>query len=179
MEFFETSGRNLEAASGVKHHVALSVVGADRLPDARYSRAKSAQEKLIKASKIPYTIVRFTQFFQFVNGIAQSGTLGRTGRLSSAPLQPMASDDVAAALADATLRAPVDGTIEIAGLERIPLDRLARRCLSANQDQRQVVADAHARYFGAEINEQSLTPGDKRLGSIRFEDWLGRTLAQR
>jgi uncharacterized protein YbjT (DUF2867 family) len=115
-----------------------------------------------------------------VNGIAQSATVGQTVRLSPALLQPIASDDVAAALTDATLGAPVNGTIEIAGPERIPLDELARRYLSANQDQRQVVADAHARYFGAEINDQSLTPGENpRLGSIRFEDWLGRTLAQR
>jgi uncharacterized protein YbjT (DUF2867 family) len=183
LEFFKTSGRNLlaaEAAAGVRHHVALSVVGTDRLPDSGYLRAKLAQEKLIKASKIPYTIVRSTQFFEFVNGIAQSGTIGQTVRLSPAILQPIASDDVAAALADATLGAPVNGTIEIAGPERIPLDELVRRYLSANQDQRQVVADTHARYFGAEINDQSLTPRDNpRLGSIHFEDWLGRTLAQR
>jgi uncharacterized protein YbjT (DUF2867 family) len=179
LEFFETSGRNLlaaEAEAGVRHHVALSVVGTDRLPDSGYLRAKSAQEKLIKASKIPYTIVRSTQFFEFVNGIAQSGTVGQTIRLSPALLQPIASDDVAAALADATLGAPVNGTIEIAGPERIPLDGLARRYLSAHQDPRQVVTDAHARYFGAEINDQSLTPGGKaRIGSIRFEDWLSRS----
>ena len=179
LEFFQTSGRNLlaaEAVAGVKHHVALSVVGADRLPDSGYLRAKFAQEKLIKASKIPYTIVRSTQFFEFVNGIAQSGTVGQTVRLSPALLQPIASDDVAAALADATLGAPVNGTIEIAGPERLPLDELARRYLSANQDPRHVVADANARYFGAEINDQSLTPGDNpRLGSIRFEEWLSRS----
>ena len=179
LEFFQTSGRNLlaaEAAAGVKHHVALSVVGADRLPDSGYLRAKFAQEKLIKASKIPYTIVRSTQFFEFVNGIAQSGTVGQTVRLSPALLQPIASDDVAAALADATLGAPVNGMIEIAGPERTPLDELARRYLNANQDPRQVVADANARYFGAEINDQSLTPGDNpRLGSIRFEEWLSRS----
>src|SRR5262249_28125153 len=137
LEFFETSGRNLlaaEAAAGVRHHVALSVVGTDRLPDSGYLRAKSAQEKLIKASKIPYTIVRSTRSFQFVNGIAQSGTVGRTVRLSSALLQPVASDDVAAALADATLGAPVNGTIEIAGPERIPPDELAPRHFRATQD---------------------------------------------
>jgi uncharacterized protein YbjT (DUF2867 family) len=178
LEFFQTSGRNLlaaETAAGVKHHVALSVVGSDRLPDSGYLRAKMAQENLIKASKIPYTIVRSTQFFEFVNGIAQSATIGQTVRLSPAHLQPIASDDVAAAVADATLGAPVNGTIEIAGPERIPLDELARRFLRAIQDKRQVVADAHARYFGAELNDQSLTPGaNPRLGSIRFEDWLSR-----
>jgi uncharacterized protein YbjT (DUF2867 family) len=148
LEFFQAAGRNLlaaEAAAGVRHHVALSVVGTDRLPDSGYLRAKLAQEKLIKASKIPYTIVRSTQFFEFVNGIAQSGTVGQTVRLSPALLQPIASDDVAAALADATLGAPVNGTIEIAGPERLPLDELARRHLSANQDPRQIVGDAQAR----------------------------------
>lgn len=178
LEFFQTSGRNLlaaEAAAGVKHHVALSVVGSDRLPDSGYLRAKMAQESLIKASKIPYTIVRSTQFFEFVNGIAQAATVGQTVRLSPARLQPIASDDVAAAVAEATLGAPVNGVIEIAGPERIPLDELARRYLRAAKDPRQVVADAHARYFGTELNDQSLTPGDNpRLGSIRFEDWLSR-----
>jgi uncharacterized protein YbjT (DUF2867 family) len=176
LEFFETSGRNLlaaEAKAGVKHHVALSVVGSDRMPDSGYLRAKMAQEHLIKASKIPYTIVRSTQFFEFVNGIAQSATVGQTVRLSPAHLQPIASDDVVAALADATQGAPVNGMIEIAGPERIPLDELARRFLRATKDTRQVVADAHARYFGAELNDRSLTPGDSpRLGSIRFDDWL-------
>jgi uncharacterized protein YbjT (DUF2867 family) len=178
-QFFQTAGRNLlaaEAAAGVRHHVALSVVGTDRLPDSGYLRVKLAQENLIKASKIPYTIVRSTQFFEFLNGIAQSSTVGQTVRLSPALLQPIASDDVAAALADATLGAPVNGTMEIAGPERLPLDELARRYLSANQDRRQVVGDAKARYFGTVINDQSLTPGDNaRLGSIRFDDWLSRS----
>ena len=178
LEFFQTSGRNLlaaEAAAGVKHHVALSVVGSDRLPDSGYLRAKMAQEGLIKASKIPYTIIRSTQFFEFVPGIAQSATVGQTVRLSPATLQPIGSDDVADAMADATLDAPVNGTIEIAGPERIPLDELARRYLRATKDPRQVVADAHVRYFGTELNDQSLTPGENpRLGSIRFEDWLSR-----
>jgi uncharacterized protein YbjT (DUF2867 family) len=179
LEFFETSGRNLiaaEAAAGVKHHVALSVVGSDRLPDSGYLRAKMAQESLIKDSKIPFTIVRSTQFFEFVPGIVQSATVGQTVRLSPALLQPIAAEDVADAMADATLGAPVNGTIEIAGPERIPLDELARRYLRATKDPRQVVADAHARYFGAELNDQALTPGENpRLGSIRFEDWLSRT----
>ncbi len=174
LDFFQTAGRNLlaaEATAGVRHHVALSVVGADRLPDSGYLRAKLAQENLIKASKIPYTIVRSTQFFEFLKGIAQSSTVGQTVRLSPALLQPIASDDVVAALADATLGAPVNGTIEIAGPERLPLDQLARRYLRANQDPR-----THARYFGAEIDDQSLTAGDNpRLGSIRFEDWLSRS----
>jgi uncharacterized protein YbjT (DUF2867 family) len=182
LEFFETSGRNLlaaEAAAGVKHHVALSVVGSERLPDSGYLRAKMAQERLIKASKIPYTIVRSTQFFEFVPGITQSATTGQTVRLSPAVLQPIGSDDVADAVTDATLGAPVNGMIEIAGPERIPLDELARRFLRATKDARQVVADAHARYFGAELNDQSLTPGDRpRLGSTRFDDWLSRASAQ-
>jgi uncharacterized protein YbjT (DUF2867 family) len=141
LDFFHTAGRNLlaaEAAAGVRHHVALSVVGADRLPDSAYLRAKLAQVNLIKASKIPYTIVRSTQFFEFLKGIAQSSTVGQTVRLSPALLQPIASDDVVTALADATLGAPVNGTIEIAGPEQLPLDQLARRYLRANQDPRQV-----------------------------------------
>jgi uncharacterized protein YbjT (DUF2867 family) len=176
LEFFETSGRNLlaaEAAAGVKHHVALSVVGSDRLPESGYLRAKVAQEKLIKASKIPYTILRSTQFFEFLNGIAQSGTVGNTVRLSPALLQPIASDDVADALADVTLAAPVNGTIELAGPERLSLDELVRRYLSKKHDQRQVVADVHARYFGTELDDQSLTPGaNPRIGSIHFDEWL-------
>jgi uncharacterized protein YbjT (DUF2867 family) len=176
LEFFETSGRNLlaaEAAAGVGHHVALSVVGTDRLLQSGYFRAKMAQEDLIKASKIPYTIVRATQFFEFVNGIAQSATDGQTVRLSPALVQPIVSDDVAAALADVTVGAPVNGTVEVAGPERLRLDELVRRFLSAKQDARQVVADVHALYFGIELNDQSLTPGNNpRIGSTRFEDWL-------
>lgn len=179
LEFFQTSGRNLlaaEAVSGVKHHVALSVVGSDRLPDSGYLRAKMAQEGLIKASKIPYTIVRSTQFFEFVPGIAQSATAGQTVRLSPAHLQPIGSDDVADAVVDATLGAPLNGMMEIAGPERIPLDELARRYLRETKDSRKVVADVHARYFGTELNDQSLTPGDNpRLGSLRFDDWLSHS----
>jgi uncharacterized protein YbjT (DUF2867 family) len=182
-EFFETSGRNLlaaEAAAGVGHHVALSVVGTDRLLQSGYFRAKMAQEELIKASKVPYTILRSTQFFEFVSGIAQSATDGQTVRLSPAFVQPVVSDDVAAALADVTLGAPVNGTVELAGPERLRLDELVRRFLSANQDTRQVVADVHARYFGAELNDQSLTPGDHpRIAPTRFEDWLSRSRPQR
>ena len=183
LEFFETSSRNLlaaEAAAGVGHHVALSVVGTERLLQSGFFRAKIAQEELIQASNIPYTIVRSTQFFEFVNGIAQSATDGQTVRLPPALMQPIVSDDVAAALAEVTLGAPVNGTIEIAGPERIRLDELVRRFLNAKQDARQVVSDVHARYYGLELNDQSLTPGDNpRIGPTRFEDWLSRSVAQR
>jgi uncharacterized protein YbjT (DUF2867 family) len=183
LEFFETSSRNLlaaEAAAGVGHHVALSVVGTERLLQSGFFRAKIEQERLIKASKIPYTIVRSTQFFEFVDGIAQSATDGQTVRLSPAHIQPIVSDDVAAALAEVTLQAPVNGMIEIAGPERLGIDELVRRFLRAKQDARQVVTDVHARYFGIDVNNQSLTPGDNpRLGPTRFEDWLSRSAAQR
>jgi uncharacterized protein YbjT (DUF2867 family) len=179
LEFFKTSTRNLlaaEAAAGVGHHVALSVVGTDRLLQSGYFRAKMAQEDLIKASKVPYTIVRATQFFEFVSGIAQSATDGQTVRLSPAFVQPIVSDDVADALAEVTLGAPVNGTVELAGPERLRLDELVRRFLSAKQDARQVVADVHARYFGIELNDQSLTPGENpRIGPTRFVDWLSRS----
>jgi uncharacterized protein YbjT (DUF2867 family) len=182
LEFFETSGRKLlaaEVSAGVRHHVALSVVGTERLLESGYFRAKMAQENLIKASKVPYTIVRSTQFFEFVNGIAQSATDGQTVRLSPAFMQPIVSDDVADALAEVTLGAPVNGTIEIAGPERLRLDELVRRFLRAKQDARQVVTDAHARYYGIELNDQSLTPGDNpRIGPTHFEDWLSRSVAQ-
>jgi uncharacterized protein YbjT (DUF2867 family) len=183
LEFFERSTRNLlaaEAAAGVGHHVALSVVGTERLLQSGFFRAKIEQERLIKASKIPYTIVRSTQFFEFVDGIAQSATDGQTVRLSPAHIQPIVSDDVAAALAEVTLQAPVNGMIEIAGPERLGLDELVRRFLRAKQDARQVVTDVHARYFGIDVNNQSLTPGDNpRIGPTRFEDWLSRSVAQR
>lgn len=176
MEFFETAGRNIhaaEAAAGVKHHIALSVVGADRLPSSGYMRAKVAQENLIKASKIPYTIVHATQFFEFVGGIAQSATEGETVRLPSALMQPMVSDDVAAILADVVGEEPLNGMIEIAGPEPIRQDELVRQFLKANDDTREVVTDANALYFGTKLNDQSLTPGDNpRLGSTRFADWL-------
>jgi uncharacterized protein YbjT (DUF2867 family) len=183
LEFFETSTRNLlaaEAAAGVGHHVALSVVGTERLLQSGFFRAKMAQEELIQASNVPYTIVRSTQFFEFVDGIAQSATEGQTVRLSRAHIQPIVSDDVAAALAEVTLGAPVNGMIEIAGPERLGLDELVRRFLRAKQDARQVVTDVHARYFGIDLNDQSLTPGDNpRIGPTRFEDWLSRSVAQR
>jgi uncharacterized protein YbjT (DUF2867 family) len=183
LEFFETSGRNLlaaEAAAGVGHHVALSVVGTDRLLESGYFRAKMAQETLIKASKIPYTIVRSTQFFEFMGAIAQSGTVGQTVHLSPALVQPIVSDDVADAMADVILGAPVNGTIEIAGPERVRLDELVGRFLSATQDPREVVTDVHAHYFGVELNDQSLTPGDNpRIAPTRFEDWLSHSRPQR
>lgn len=176
LKFFETSGRNLlaaEAAAGVRHHVALSVVGTDRLLESGYFRAKMAQETLIKASKIPYTIVQSTQFYEFVSAIAQFSTVGQTVHLPPALAQPIGSDDVAAAMADVAVGAPVNGTIEIAGPERIPLDKLVGRFLTATQDPRKVVTDAHARYFGIEVNDQSLTAGNNaRIGPTGFEDWL-------
>ncbi len=183
LEFFETAGRNLlaaEAAAGVGHHVALSVVGTDRLPASGYLRAKMAQENLIKASKIPYTILRSTQFFEFISGIAKSSTVGQMVHLSPALVQPIASDDVAAALADVAVRAPVNGTIEVAGPEPIRLDELVRRFLRANRDARNVTTDVHAHYFGTELNDQSLTPGENpSIGPTRFEDWLSRSTPQR
>src|SRR5262249_20099760 len=159
MEFFQTSTRNLLAAeetAGVGHHVALSVVGADRLPDSGYMRAKVAQESRIKASKIPYTIVRATQFFEFVGGIAQSATEGQSVRLPPALMQPIVSDDVAAALTDVAVAEPRNGRVEVAGPEPIRMDDLVRRFLSAKHDARTVTTDAHARYFGAELNDRSL-----------------------
>jgi uncharacterized protein YbjT (DUF2867 family) len=183
LEFFETSSRNLlgaEVAAGVRHHVALSVVGTERLLASGYFRAKMAQENLIKASPVPYTIVRATQFFEFVGAIAQSATDGQTVRLSPALLQPIVSDDVAAALVDVVVDAPLNGMVELAGPERLPLDKLVGRFLSATQDPREVVTDVHARYFGLELNDQSLTPGDNpRIGPTRFEDWLSHSTPQR
>jgi uncharacterized protein YbjT (DUF2867 family) len=176
MAFFETSGRTLlaaEAAAGVKHHVALSIVGTDRPATNGYLRAKMAQENLIKASKIPYSIVRSTQFFEFLGAMAQSNTSGNTVRLSPALFQPIASDDVVAVLTEVTLGAPVNGFIEVAGPERVGMAELVRRFLNAKQDERTVVADAHAQYFGMEVSDQSLVPGEgARIGTIRLEDWL-------
>ena len=182
LDFFETSSRNLlaaEAAAGVRHHVALSIVGSERLPENGYFRAKVAQENLIKASGIPYTILRATQFFEFVGGIAQAATVGEEICLSPALIQPMASDDVVAALVEVTLATPINGTVEVAGPEAMPLDELVRRFLQATQDTRKVVPDVHARYFGSVLDDQSLTPGkNSRLGATRFEDWLGQSTAR-
>ncbi|MGL4284782.1 MAG: SDR family oxidoreductase [Phreatobacter sp.] len=179
LAFFETAGRNLlaaEQAAGVRHHVALSVVGTERLLESGYFRAKQAQEQLIKASPIPYTIVHATQFFEFLGGIADFSADGEVLRVSTAPFQPMASDDVAAAVADVALAAPANDTIEIAGPERFGLADLVQRFLSARHDARPVIADPHARYFGVRIDDRSLLPGaHPRLGPTRFETWLGQS----
>jgi uncharacterized protein YbjT (DUF2867 family) len=182
LEFFETSGRNLlaaEAKAGVRHHAALSVVGTERLLTSGYFRAKMAQEKLIEASPIPFTIVRATQFFEFVEGIAQLATDGQTVRVPPSPMQPVAADDVAAALADIAVAKPLNGMVELAGPERIPMDEFIRRFLSARRDSRKVITDAQALYYGIAVNDRSLTPGDRpRIGPTRFGDWLSRSLAQ-
>jgi uncharacterized protein YbjT (DUF2867 family) len=182
LEFFETSCRNLlaaEAAAGVRHHVALSIVGSERLPDNGYFRAKVAQESLIKASGIPYTILRATQFFEFVGGIAQLATVGEEIRLSPALIQPIASADVAAVLADVAVAPAANGTVEVAGPEAMPLDELVRRFLRATHDTRKVVPDVHARYSGGLLSDRTLTPGENpRIGAIRFEDWLGQSTAE-
>ncbi|WP_037434854.1 SDR family oxidoreductase [Sinorhizobium fredii] len=176
MEFFETSGRNLMAAekvAGVKHHIALSVVGTERLQESGYFRAKLAQERLIKASSIPYSIVHSTQFMEFLSGIAQSGTVGETVHLSAAYVQPIASDDVADAMADVALARPINGTIEIAGPERSRLSDLVGRYLKAMGDARKVEPDPEARYFGARLEDGSLvTDNNPRLGRITFEEWF-------
>src|SRR3982751_5854670 len=176
LNFFETSTRNLltyEAAAGVGHHVALSVVGTDRLSESGYLRAKIAQEKLIKESSIPYSIVRATQFFEFVNRIADEATDGNTVRLPPVRFQPMAADDVASAVARVATASPLNGIVEVAGPEQFRFDELIRLGLSARKDPREVIADPHARYFGTELSERSLVPGDDaQLGTIRFEDWL-------
>jgi uncharacterized protein YbjT (DUF2867 family) len=176
LTFFETSGRNLlaaEAAASVRHHMALSVVGTDRLLASGYFRAKMAQENLIKASSIPYTIVRATQFFEFVGGIAQFATEGQSVRVPPVRMQPVAADDVAALLADVAVEPPFNRTIELAGPEPIRMDELVRRFLDANRDERQVTTDVQALYYRVKLNDQSLTPGNRpRLGPTRFEDWL-------
>ncbi len=183
LEFFETAGRNLlaaEAAAGVKHHIALSIVGADLSPASGYLRAKVAQENLIKASNVPFTIVRSTQFMEFVKGIAQSATEGQTVRLSPGMMQPIAADDVAAALTDIALAEPINSTIQIAGPESIRMDEFVRRFLSATHDSRKVTTDAHALYFGTELDDQSLVPapGDNpRLGPTHYDGWLKRSTA--
>jgi uncharacterized protein YbjT (DUF2867 family) len=182
LAFFETSGRNLlaaEAVAGVGHHIALSVVGTDRLLASGYFRAKMAQENLIKASKIPYTIVRATQFFEFVGAIAQSASDGQTVRLPPALMQPIVSDDVAAALADVAVADPLKRTVDLAGPEKIRMDDLVRQFLVASGDTREVITDPQARYYGVAVNDQSLTPGDNPLiGSTRFEDWLSSSRTQ-
>ena len=179
MNFFQTATRNLlafEAAAGVGHHVALSVVGSDRLPDSGYLRAKVAQEKLIKESPIPYSIVRATQFFEFLKGIADSATEGNTVRLPSVAFQPLAADDVASVVSKVAIGSPLNGIVEVAGPEQFRFNEFISQGLSARKDSREVIADPHARYFGTELSEHSLVPGnDALLGEIRFNDWLTRS----
>lgn len=182
LEFFERSGRNLlaaETAAGVGHHLALSVIGADRLPDSGYLRAKLAQETLIKNSGIPYTILQATQFFEFIKPIIETGASGDVVRLSSALFQPIASEDVAAALADLAVGPPLNRAVEVGGPERIRLDELARRSMAATGDRRQVIGDSQTPYFGTRLDDNSLTAGDyARIGPTRFDDWLGRAPAR-
>jgi len=180
LEFFQTSGRNLlaaEAAAGVQHHVALSIVGIDR-SDNGYFRAKVAQEKLIKTSGIPYTIIRSTQFMEFLRGIADSSAAGNRVRISPGLFQPIAADDVAAAVADVALAPPRNGIVEIAGPDRAPFNEIVARYLKAVDDPREVVSDPEARYFGGRVEERSLVPlGEARLGRIGFDEWLRRSRA--
>jgi uncharacterized protein YbjT (DUF2867 family) len=182
LEFFQTSTRNIlaaELAADVSHHVALSVVGTDRLEDSGYFRAKLAQEEAIKAATIPYTIVRATQFFEFIGRVADSNSDGETVRVPPVQFQPEAADDVAAALAVAAVGAPVNGTVELAGPERFRFDELTRRVLGANGDPRVVTADRRARYFGATLDDRSLIPGpDASIAPTRFEDWLSQTMVE-
>jgi uncharacterized protein YbjT (DUF2867 family) len=177
LEFFQTSTRNIlaaEQAAGVGHHVATSIVGADRLADSGYLRAKVAQEELIEASSVPYSIVRSTQFFEFVKSIADAATDGDTVRVPSASIQPIAADDVARAVASIAVGAPVNGIVEVGGPEPFRFDELIRTGLEAGNDPRRVVADPDARYFGTTLSDTSLLPGDDaQLGETRFEDWLG------
>ncbi|MBM7785481.1 SDR family oxidoreductase [Tenggerimyces flavus] len=179
LEFFETSTRNLlaaEAAANVQHHVALSVVGCDRLPDSGYLRAKVAQERLIEKSGMPYSIVRATQFFEFVARIADEATVDGVVRLPSGSFQPIASDDVAQAVTRAALDAPLNGRVEVAGPDRAGMDEFLRTALAARNDPREVVTDDHAKYFGTELTEDSLVPiGPARLGEIHYADWAKAT----
>ncbi|MQB04758.1 NAD-dependent epimerase/dehydratase family protein [Agrobacterium tumefaciens] len=183
MEFFEAAGRNLfaaERAAGVRHHVALSVVGTDRMQAMGYFRAKLRQEEHIRSSGIPYTIVHATQFFEFVGAIAQSATDGTSVRAPTGAFQPIAADNVADAMADAALAEPENGVIEIAGPERAPMNEFIARYLKATDDPRTLVPDAHARYFEVEIDDRTLVPdASARLGAIRFEDWLQSPAAQK
>ena len=181
LEFFETSGRNLlaaEATAGVQHHVALSIVGTDRTPDNGYFQAKVAQEKLIEASGIPYTIVRATQFLEFLNAIAASSVDGDVIKLSPGLFQPIAANDVSAMVADVALEPPRNGIVEIAGPERAPFDEIIARYLKATGDQRKVVRDPEARYWGGRVEEFSLVPlGEARLGRIGLDEWVRRSQA--
>jgi uncharacterized protein YbjT (DUF2867 family) len=178
MHFFQTSTGNLlkaEAAAGLGHHVALSVVGTDRLADSGYMRAKIAQEKLIQESSIPYSIVHATQFFEFMKGIADAATDGNTVRLAHVLIQPTAAEDVATAVARVAVGAPLNGIVEVAGPEQFSLDEIVGRYLVAREDPRSVIADSHARYYGAELGERTLVPDtNATIGETRFDDWLSR-----
>jgi uncharacterized protein YbjT (DUF2867 family) len=180
LNFFKTSTTNLlaaETAAGVRHHVALSVVGTDRLSESGYMRAKIAQEKLIEQSSIPYSIVHATQFFEFIKGIADAATVGDTVRLAPVLIQPTAAEDVATEVAKVAVGAPINGIVEVSGPEQFRLDELVRRYLAARDDRRSVIADAHARYYGAELGERTLVPdSNATIGETRFEDWLSRQL---
>ena len=182
MDFFQTSTRNLlsyEAAAGVSHHVALSIVGSERIPDSGYMRAKVAQEKLIKESPIPYSIVHATQFFEFIKSIADAATTGDKVRIAPVAFQPMAAEDVANAATRVAVGSPLNGTVEVAGPDRLSFDAFIRRGLSARNDPREVIADPEARYFGAILSEKSLVPiGDAQLGETRFEDWFKQSTGQ-
>jgi len=182
LNFFDTSTRNLleaEAAEGVRHHIALSVVGTERLLESGFFRAKLAQENLIKASSIPYSIVRATQFFEFVKKIADLSTEGNEVRLPPVLFQPMAADDIASALARIATSSPVNGTVELGGPDQFRLDELVRRDLAARQDTREVISDAHAGYYGIQVSERTLVPDDgARLGETRFEDWLNQSVKE-
>jgi uncharacterized protein YbjT (DUF2867 family) len=180
LEFFRTAGHNLlaaEAAAGVEHHIALSVVGTERLQGSGYFRGKHAQEELIRSSGIPYTIVHSTQFYEFTGAIAQSGTSGQTVHVPPALFQPIASDDVADIMTDVALGSPLNRTIEIAGPDRVRMSDLVARFLKATNDPRSPVADPHALYFGVELDDSTLVPGDSpRIGPIRFDDWLKQSV---
>ena len=181
LEFFQTSTGNLltaEKNAGVKHHVAVSVVGSDRLPASGYLRAKLAQEELIKKSGAPYTILRSTQFFEFASGIAKSGTIGDEVHISTGAVQPIASDEVVGALLDITLGAPLNTTVEVAGPVRMPMYEFIRYYLEATEDSRQVVGDEHALYFGTELNDELVPAGNSRLGKIKYEDWFSTQLVK-
>jgi len=183
VEFFETAGRNLlaaEKAAGVGHHVALSVVGTERLQSSGYFKGKMVQENLIRNSGIPYTIVHSTQFFEFTGAIAQTGTVGQVTHVPTAYFQPIFSDDVADAMVAVALAPPVNGVVEIAGPEKVRMSDLVARYLAAIKDPRQVVGDSRARYYGYEIDDGTLVPGNSpRIGATRFDDWLSRPPAQR
>jgi uncharacterized protein YbjT (DUF2867 family) len=183
LKFFETSTSNIlkaEAAAGVGHHVALSVVGTDRLSESGYFRAKIVQEKLIRDSSIPYSIVHATQFFEFIKRMADDATVGNTVRFAPVLIQPMAAEDVASAVARVAVGSPVNGVVEVAGPEQFRLDDLIRRDLKERHDPREVVSDPQARYFGAELGERTLVPGDDAsLGDTHLEDWLHQSLVSK